>query len=62
MLTRLASNTHEEVYRVEDRESGLRGFIALHSTRLGPAAGGLLRAAAWWRRRRPRSSADFCSR
>ncbi|MAU52797.1 MAG: amino acid dehydrogenase [Roseovarius sp.] len=41
MLTRLASNTHEEVYRVEDRESGLRGFIALHSTRLGPAAGGL---------------------
>ena len=24
----------EEVYRVEDRESGLRGFIALHSTRL----------------------------
>jgi leucine dehydrogenase len=41
MLTRLASPTHEEVYRVEDRESGLRGFIALHSTRLGPAAGGL---------------------
>jgi leucine dehydrogenase len=41
MLTRLSSPTHEEVYRVEDRESGLRGFIALHSTRLGPAAGGL---------------------
>lgn len=41
MLTRLASPTHEEVYRVEDRESGLRGFVALHSTRLGPAAGGL---------------------
>ncbi|WP_417728604.1 Glu/Leu/Phe/Val family dehydrogenase [Roseovarius sp.] len=41
MLTRLAISTHEEVYRVEDRESGLRGFIALHSTRLGPAAGGL---------------------
>lgn len=41
MLTRLASDTHEEVYRVEDRGSGLRGFIAVHSTRLGPAAGGL---------------------
>ena len=41
MLTRLACPTHEELYRVEDRESGLRGFIALHSTRLGPAAGGL---------------------
>jgi leucine dehydrogenase len=41
MLTRLASATHEEVYRVEDRDSGLCGFIALHSTRLGPAAGGL---------------------
>lgn len=41
MLTRLAVATHEEVYRVEDAETGLRGFIALHSTRLGPAAGGL---------------------
>jgi len=41
MLTRLPSSTHEELYRVEDRESGLRGFIGLHSTRLGPAAGGL---------------------
>jgi len=41
MLTRLSSDTHEEVYRVEDADSGLRGFIALHSTALGPAAGGL---------------------
>lgn len=41
MLTRLSSTTHEEVYRVEDRESGLAGFIAIHSTALGPAAGGL---------------------
>ncbi len=41
MLTRLAIPTHEEVYRVEDRDSGLRGFIALHSTCPGPAAGGL---------------------
>ena len=41
MLTRLFSATHEEVYRVEDAQSGLRGFIAVHSTTLGPAAGGL---------------------
>ncbi|GAB4283665.1 MAG: leucine dehydrogenase [Roseovarius sp.] len=41
MLTRLPSQTHEEVWRVEDAASGLRGFIALHSTVRGPAAGGL---------------------
>jgi leucine dehydrogenase len=41
MLTRLFIPSHEEVYRVEDTGAGLRGFIALHSTRLGPAAGGL---------------------
>ncbi|WP_101065671.1 Glu/Leu/Phe/Val family dehydrogenase [Roseovarius salinarum] len=41
MLTRLESDTHEAVYRVEDAPTGLRGFIALHSTHLGPAAGGL---------------------
>ncbi|MEZ5777992.1 MAG: Glu/Leu/Phe/Val dehydrogenase dimerization domain-containing protein [Paracoccaceae bacterium] len=32
---------HEEVYGVEDADSGLRGYIAVHSTTLGPAAGGL---------------------
>lgn len=41
MLTRLPSDTHEEVWRIEDAASGLRGFIALHSTVRGPAAGGL---------------------
>ncbi len=41
VLTRLTSTTHEEVYRVEEAESGLHGFIALHSTVRGPAAGGL---------------------
>ena len=41
MLTRLSSDTHEEVYRVEDTQTGLKGVIALHSTVLGPAAGGL---------------------
>ena len=41
MLTRLASDTHEEVWRVADAASGLAGFIVLHSTARGPAAGGL---------------------
>jgi leucine dehydrogenase len=40
-ITRLPIDDHEEVYRVEDPEAGLVGFIAIHSTRLGPAAGGL---------------------
>lgn len=35
------STTHEFVFRIEDAATGLLGFIALHSTRLGPAAGGL---------------------
>lgn len=41
MMTRLPSDTHEEVWRIEDADSGLKGFIALHSTARGPAAGGL---------------------
>ena len=41
MLTKIESTTHEAVYQVSDRESGLQGFIAVHSTHLGPAAGGL---------------------
>lgn len=41
MLTKIESTSHEAVYQVTDSESGLHGFIALHSTRLGPAAGGL---------------------
>ncbi|MCV2864879.1 Glu/Leu/Phe/Val family dehydrogenase [Albidovulum sediminicola] len=40
-ITRLTIESHEEVYRLEDAESGLIGFIAIHSTQLGPAAGGL---------------------
>ncbi len=31
---------HESVHVFEDRGSGLRAVIALHSTHLGPAAGG----------------------
>ena len=41
MLSRLAIATHEEVYHVTDPAAGLEGYIALHSTALGPAAGGL---------------------
>ena len=40
-VTPVASTTHEEIYRVEEPAHGLIGFIALHSTLLGPAAGGL---------------------
>ncbi|MCD9146520.1 Leu/Phe/Val dehydrogenase [Pseudophaeobacter flagellatus] len=40
-ITAIPSTTHEEIYRVEERALGLVGFIALHSTQLGPAAGGL---------------------
>ncbi|OIQ33646.1 MAG: amino acid dehydrogenase [Alphaproteobacteria bacterium MedPE-SWcel] len=39
--TLIPSPTHEAIYRVEDPDSGLLGIIALHSTQLGPAAGGL---------------------
>jgi leucine dehydrogenase len=31
---------HEAVHLIEDAESGLKGVIAIHSTALGPAAGG----------------------
>ncbi|MFS4582876.1 Leu/Phe/Val dehydrogenase [Phaeobacter sp. C3_T13_0] len=40
-ITPVATSTHEEIYRVEDASVGLTGFIAVHSTLLGPAAGGL---------------------
>ncbi|WP_282077594.1 Glu/Leu/Phe/Val family dehydrogenase [Epibacterium ulvae] len=40
-ITIIDSDSHEEIYRVEDPSVGLLGFIAIHSTTLGPAAGGL---------------------
>lgn len=40
-ITELTIPSHEQVLRVEDTQSGLVGFIAVHSTVLGPAAGGL---------------------
>lgn len=40
-ITHIPTPSHEEVLRVADAETGLVGFIAIHSTQLGPAAGGL---------------------
>ena len=40
-ITRLSTPSHETVLRVHDASIGLTGFIAVHSTKLGPAAGGL---------------------
>lgn len=40
-ITTITSPSHEHVIRVSDPDAGLIGFIALHSTQLGPAAGGL---------------------
>ncbi|SLN39513.1 Leucine dehydrogenase [Pseudoruegeria aquimaris] len=49
-VTQITSDSHEAVYRVHAPEVGLTGFIALHSTCRGPAAGGL--------RMRPYASED----
>ncbi|UWQ61311.1 amino acid dehydrogenase [Leisingera caerulea] len=49
-VTAVASSSHEEIFRVEEPSVGLLGFIAVHSTQLGPAAGGL--------RMRPYASED----
>ena len=40
-ITPVPSSSHEEIYSVEDATTGLHGYIAVHSTLLGPAAGGL---------------------
>ncbi|KAJ56150.1 amino acid dehydrogenase [Actibacterium mucosum KCTC 23349] len=40
-ITNQPAATHEQLLRVQDSETGLTGFIAIHSTQLGPAAGGL---------------------
>jgi leucine dehydrogenase len=35
-----AFDAHEKVLFCADPQTGLKGIIAIHSTRLGPAAGG----------------------
>jgi leucine dehydrogenase len=44
-MDRVACTTHEAVWRLDRRDLGLTAFIAIHSTRLGPAFGG----ARLWR-------------
>ncbi len=40
LLTKLAEDDHEQVIVLQNRATGLRGFIAIHDTTLGPALGG----------------------
>ncbi len=40
-ITPIPTATHEQLVKVTDPGIGLTGFIAIHSTQLGPAAGGL---------------------
>ena len=40
-ITEVVAPTHEKVIRIDGLSGGLTGFIAIHSTTLGPAAGGL---------------------
>ncbi len=39
ILDQLTMRGHEQVITVSDAASGLRGFLAIHNTNLGPAAG-----------------------
>jgi valine dehydrogenase (NAD+) len=39
-MTAAEGTDHEEVVRFHDRATGLTGFVAIHSTALGPALGG----------------------
>jgi leucine dehydrogenase len=40
-ITEVEVDGYERVARAEDAESGLRAFISVHSTRLGPSLGGM---------------------
>ncbi len=41
IIESLAANDHEQVIVFQNRASGLRGFLAIHDTTLGPALGGI---------------------
>lgn len=41
IFERLAEHDHEQVIVVQNRETGLRGFLAIHDTTVGPAFGGV---------------------
>lgn len=40
MIKDLPTDTHERLVDFQDEKAGLRGFIAIHNTNLGPATGG----------------------
>ncbi len=40
LLQRMSHAGHEQVIHFQDASSGLRGIVAIHSTRLGPSLGG----------------------
>lgn len=40
-ITRINVPNYEEVYSCQDENSGLKAFISIHSTRLGPSCGGI---------------------
>ena len=40
LLEQLAADDHEQVIAFQNRAAGLRGFLAIHDTTLGPALGG----------------------
>lgn len=41
ILKKIAAHGHEQVIAFHDAASGLRGFLAIHNTNLGPALGGV---------------------
>ncbi|MEF8867028.1 MAG: Glu/Leu/Phe/Val dehydrogenase dimerization domain-containing protein, partial [Haloarculaceae archaeon] len=45
LTEQLAEHGHQEFKAFRDEETGLRGFIGIHDTTLGPAAGGTRRYA-----------------
>ena len=53
-ITELEVDGYERVARAEDEESGLRAYISVHSTRLGPSLGGM---RLW-----PYSTGERCAR
>jgi len=41
LLGQMATHDHEQVIALQNRATGLRGFLAIHDTTLGPALGGI---------------------
>ena len=41
LFERLATGDYEQVVALQNRETGLRGFLAIHDSTLGPACGGV---------------------